>query len=239
MEQCPKLKSLTGLDKSNFGLETVYLLNCKNLKKISELSSLQNLRELGITQVSELESFDFLPKLSNIKNLYINPIGVGVKNDDYYPLVEKLKNIGKLDQINKWKRLDEYLSKKVHLKEIAREELSELQSIKKNLSIKHWNEKYQDGLEQYTPQNCKKAETIFSNLLDSLETNKNLPELKKIELIKLSIIQFNELNNSLGGCFIESGEREEICDIYDNIADVIGIDSMRYEDGIASEWREW
>jgi hypothetical protein len=43
----------------------------------------------------------------------------------------------------------------------------------------------------------------------------------------------------LDGCFIETGEREELCDIFDNIADSVGIDIHTYEDGIASEWRDW
>ncbi len=213
--------------------------NCKKLQDASSISQLPNVTDLMISEVNELNSLQFLSSLANIQNLYIRPLEVGVKKDDYYPLIEKLQSIGKLEQLKKWKRLDDYLNGKVDIEKYPEEKTSELQSILKHLSIKDWNEKYKDGLEQYNPKNCKKAEKIISNLISKLEINKNLKEDDKIELIKLSILDFNKLNDNLDGCFIETGEREELCDIFDNIADSVGIDTQNYEDGIASEWRDW
>ncbi len=239
LEKCPKLVSLNGIDKSNINLKLIFLRNCKKLQDASDLSVLPNITDLMISEVNKLDSLHFLSSLSKIKNLYIRPFGVGVKKDDYYPLIEKLQSIGKLEQLKKWKRLDDYLNKKVDIEQNQEEKISELQSILKHLSIKDWNEKYEDGLEQYNPKNCKNAEKIISKLISKLEENKDLKENDKVELIRLSVLEFNELNDSLDGCFIETGEREELCDIFDNIADSIGIDTQNYEDGIASEWRDW
>jgi hypothetical protein len=43
----------------------------------------------------------------------------------------------------------------------------------------------------------------------------------------------------LDGCFIETGEREELCNLFDDIAGAVGINVQDYPDGIASEWRDW
>ena len=239
LEKCPKLVSLKGIDESNIDLKLIFLRNCKKLQDASILSELTNITDLMISEVNELDSLQFLSSLTKIENLYIRPLGVGVKKDDYYPLIEKLQDIGKLEQLKKWKRLDDYLNKKVDIEQCQEEKISELQSILKHLSIKDWNEKFKDGLEQYNPKNCKKAEKIISNLISKLEINKELKETDRIELIRLSVLEFNNLNDSLDGCFIETGEREELCDIFDNIADSVGIDTQNYEDGIASEWRDW
>lgn len=239
LEKCPKLISLKGINKSNTKLKLIYLSNCKKLQDASTLSKLPNITDLIISEVNELDSLKFLSSLTKIKNLDIRPLGVGVKKDDYYPLIEKLQDIGKLGQLKKWKRLDDYLNKNVDIEQYQEEKVSELQSILKSLSIKDWSEKYKDGLVQYNPKNCKKATKIVSNLINKLETNTSLKENDKIKLIRLSVLEFNKLNDSLDGCFIETGEREELCDIFDNIADSIGIDSQNYEDGIASEWRDW
>ena len=37
----------------------------------------------------------------------------------------------------------------------------------------------------------------------------------------------------------ETGEREELCDLIDNIADAVELNVQDYQDGIASRWREW
>jgi hypothetical protein len=164
---------------------------------------------------------------------------VGVKNDDYYPLVEKLKKMDKLVQLKGWKRLNDYLENKVEVKGVVSENLTDLQLLLKNLPIKKWIEKYENGMEQYTTENCERAENIISSLISELEKTPDLTEARKVNLIKNAVLDFNKLNEVLDYCFIETGEREELCDIFDNIAETVGIDTQKYDDGIASEWREW
>ena len=62
---------------------------------------------------------------------------------------------------------------------------------------------------------------------------------RKEELIKQGVLNLNKLNASLDGSFIETGEREELCDLFDNIADAVGLNVQDYQDGIASKWRDW
>lgn len=239
LEMCPRITSLNGINETNKNLEIVHLISCKKLVDASILSSLPKLRDLYLYKVAELNSLEFLNSSDSIQELFIHPENVGVKKDDYYPLIKKLQHIGKIEQLKKWKKLDDYINNKVDLSKNQTESLSELQSILKFSPIKNWIEKYEDGLEQYTPENCNKGEEILSNLVQKLEQTKNLSNDDKVSFIKSSVLEFNQLNDSLDGCFIETGEREELCEVFDNIADSVGINIQKYEDGIASEWRDW
>lgn len=239
LEKCPKLLSINGINKSNRSLKKIYLRNCKKLHDLSVLSELGNLEYLYLANILQLDSLSFLNRLNRLDFLFTHPSNVGVKNNDYYPLVKKLKNMDKLKQLKSWRRLSDYLDNKVKIDDAEPEEHSELQLLLKSISITKWIEKFEDGLEQYTIENCEKAEKIISSLISELEKAPDLKEEVKINLIKNAVLEFNKLNEELDYCFIETGEREELCDFFDNIAETIGIDTQNYEDGIASEWREW
>ena len=148
-------------------------------------------------------------------------------------------SIRRLDTLKNWSKLTDYQNKtiKINRDEVAKK--SELNLILANSSIKNWHLKYDEGLKQYTPENCARAHKIVTQLIENLEGNQNYSEHQKIELIRAGVIQFNDLNASLDYCFIETGEREELCELFDNIADAVGIDNQNFEDGIASEWRDW
>lgn len=239
LEMCPKLTTLNGIGILNTNLEKVHLINCKKLTDASALASVKSLSDLYLYKVTKLNSLDFLNSLNSIKELFIHPENVGVRKDDYYPLINKLKSINKIDKLKEWKYLKNYLDNKVKIELNQDFKISELQSILENLPIKKWSEKYSDGLEQYTPENCEKAEIIFFNLINKLKKNKSHGKNTKLKLIKESVLNLNNLNEELDHCFIETLEREELCEIYDNIADAVGFDIQEYEDGIISEWREW
>jgi hypothetical protein len=239
LEKCPKLLSLNGIDKSNINLKKVYLRNCKKLHDLSILSNFDKLQYLYLANIFQVDSLSFLEKLNGLDFLFAHPSNVGVKSDDYYPLIVRLKNMNKLEQLKGWRRLNDYLDNKVALNGRDSENLSALQLLLKNLSIKNWIEKSEDGLEQYTVENCERAEKIISTLISELEKTPDLTEENKVHQIRKAVLDFNKLNEELDYCFIETGEREELCDIFDNIAETVGIDTQNYEDGIASEWRDW
>jgi len=239
LENCRKLVSLDGIGIGNTNLQTVNLTNCKKLRNADALMNLPNLKQLSFYQINELDSLSFLNGINKLEMLRLHPSKVGVQNKDYYPLIETLKKINKLDNLKGWKPLKEYLNNKVIIEPIISTKKSELQLIRENLGIMSWTEKKEDGLEQYSKKNCKKAETIIIDLINHLEkVAENDFDLKE-ELIKQSVLKLNKLNDSLDGSFIETGEREELCDLFDNIADAVGLNVQDYQDGIASKWREW
>jgi len=97
------------------------------------------------------------------------------------------------------------------------------------------------GMTQYSKGNCDKGESIFLNLTAALEgLGINGDEETKILAFKSSVEAMNNLNNLIPG-FIETGERETLCDLFDEVAKLAGLDPSKFGsgDGIASEWREW
>lgn len=104
-----------------------------------------------------------------------------------------------------------------------------------------WRNSYALGLTQYTEQNCDKMKKIFDDLIISLiDLGENGSENQKKELFKIAILKTNKLNDEIEG-LIETGEREDLCELTDKITIACGLDPHKYGDGegLATEWREW
>lgn len=118
---------------------------------------------------------------------------------------------------------------------------NKLVSAKQFYPFHRWRESYNDGLVQYTQENCDKIKKVFDDLIASLiETGENASEEKKMKLFKVAILKTNDLNEKIEG-LIETGEREDLCDLTDKITIACGLNPDNYADGegLASEWREW
>ena len=111
------------------------------------------------------------------------------------------------------------------------------------LPFKRWHETgFEVGLEQYTKENCQKAESIFSNLIDKLVSiGESATEEQKLELFQSCVEALNSLNEELDDCFIETGEREDLCELVDEFTKAVGLDPKNYADGagLADLWRDW
>jgi len=97
-------------------------------------------------------------------------------------------------------------------------------------------------MEQYTLENCNKAKKIMDDLIDDLvKIGIDANEEMKIEKFKKAVLEYNKLNDANNGEIIETGEREDLCQIMDDIGEASGIVPEKYGDGdgIASEWRNW
>ena len=113
--------------------------------------------------------------------------------------------------------------------------------IRARYPFKRWEESAQHGLDQYTPEACAKFVAIFDQLLKRLaEIGASAAESEKIEAFKEAIAATNELNEE-DESLIETGEREDLCELCNVIARAVGIDPEKYGDGEgpASEWRDW
>ncbi|MBC6991159.1 hypothetical protein [Hymenobacter sp. BT491] len=113
-----------------------------------------------------------------------------------------------------------------------------LNATKQEYPFAGWREYYDDGLEQYTEENCAEVEAIFNTLItDLIALGENATEAKKIAAFQKAIEATNELDEEL----IETGEREEICELTNSMTVACGLNPADYGDGegLASEWREW
>lgn len=109
------------------------------------------------------------------------------------------------------------------------------------LPFSFWYESGQEiGMPEYSKENCDAAESAVVNLINWLIENAASASKEDVLLaFKSSVQSLNNLNKLFG--LIETGEREELCDLFDEIAVEVGLDPKNYADGegIATMWCEW
>ena len=105
-----------------------------------------------------------------------------------------------------------------------------------------WREAFDNGLEQYTAENCGKARQIFDDLIaDLIAKGEAAAESEKIESFKTAILALNELNDECDGELIETDEREDLWALTNVITVAAGLNPSDYGEGegLVTEWREW
>ncbi len=117
-----------------------------------------------------------------------------------------------------------------------------LNKTKELYPFKNWREAYFEyEMEQYTEENCNTAKKIFDDLINGLiNLGENASEKNKIILFEKAIKDLNSLSNK-DESIIETGEREDLCELIDQITLASGLDPNNYANGkgIADLWREW
>jgi len=96
------------------------------------------------------------------------------------------------------------------------------------------------GLEPYTEDACAAFSHVFDRLIDDLVAlGPDADEATKLAAFERAILATNDLDEEAG--LIETGEREDLCELTNAIAVAAGMDPTRYGggEGPASEWREW
>ena len=105
-----------------------------------------------------------------------------------------------------------------------------------------WRENFFEyEMEQYTEENCNEAKGIFDNLISKLiALGENGNKKDKEKCFEIGIKSLNKLNEKDEG-IIETGEREDLCELIDQITLASGLNPKDYAEGegIADLWREW
>ena len=157
-------------------------------------------------------------------------------------LLDDSKNSLLVD-ISSGQEIDEYFSclEGIVFKATSMSYATRLDAIKQHYPFAKWQSNNDTGMEQYTEENCNKAKTIFDNLIDSLANlGEDATAESKVALFKTAVSSLNDLNNEVED-LIETGEREDLCELIDEITIAAELDPGNYGDGegLASEWREW
>ena len=117
-----------------------------------------------------------------------------------------------------------------------------LEMTKKLYPFENWRNNFLEyQMEQYSEENCNAVKNIFETLIDKLrKLEENGYNLEKEKSFKVAILSLNELNEKNDG-LIETGEREDLCELIDQITIASGLNPKEYADGegIADVWREW
>lgn len=117
-----------------------------------------------------------------------------------------------------------------------------LNQTKSGYPFDKWRAAFEHGLEQYTTENCGRARKIFDDLIaDLIAKGETAAESEKIESFRIAIEATNELNEEWDEELIETGEREQLCELTNAITVAAGLNPDDYGEGegLASEWREW
>lgn len=96
------------------------------------------------------------------------------------------------------------------------------------------------GIEMYTAENCAAMRGVFDGLIaDLIAKGVDATEAEKIESFKTAIEATNEVDGETG--MVETGEREDLCELTNLISIAAGLDPNDYGsgEGLASEWRDW
>lgn len=117
-----------------------------------------------------------------------------------------------------------------------------LLEAKQSYPFDGWRAAYEEGLEQYTEENCAAAKRILDTLLsDLVSLGEEAREEDKMQKFQVAIEALNTLDDKTDNSLIESDERDELCELFCVVAEKAGINPSKYGDGEgpASEWRNW
>jgi hypothetical protein len=119
--------------------------------------------------------------------------------------------------------------------------ITALQQIPNHYPFARWQDSFADGLVQYTPENCAATQHIMDQLLLQLsQLGQGATSADQLAAMQQAVEALNDLNDQIDG-LIETGEREDLCALFNHISSAIGLDWTQYGEGEgpASEWREW
>ncbi|MEM5005423.1 hypothetical protein ABEP42_28710 [Priestia megaterium] len=110
-----------------------------------------------------------------------------------------------------------------------------MEELKNNKPTAAWQQRMEDD-EIFTVENIKATDEILDTYINRLEGSVDkMSEQDILEYIQEIVIGLNELNEQFD-YFIETLEREELCEFIIKAANAAGLET---EEDITEEWREW
>ncbi|MFE8062560.1 hypothetical protein COE35_03215 [Priestia megaterium] len=110
-----------------------------------------------------------------------------------------------------------------------------MQDLKNNKPTLAWQQRMEDD-EIFTVENIKATDEILDTYMNRLKDSVDkMSEQDILEYVKEVVIGLNELNEQFD-YFIETLEREELCEFIIKAANAAGLET---EEDITEEWREW
>jgi len=111
-----------------------------------------------------------------------------------------------------------------------------LQDLKNNKPTEEWKESLEEGDELFTEESITESERTLDDFIDGLIALKDDKSEEKImELVEKIVTEFNILNDKYD-YYIETLEREDLCDFIMEAASLAGLET---DEDITKEWREW
>ena len=110
-----------------------------------------------------------------------------------------------------------------------------MEELKNNKQTAVWQQRMEDD-EIFTAENIKATDEILDTYMNRLEGSLDkMSEQDILEYVQEIVIGLNELNEQFD-YFLETLEREELCEFIIKAANAAGLET---EEDITEEWREW
>ncbi|MBT2255411.1 hypothetical protein [Priestia megaterium] len=110
-----------------------------------------------------------------------------------------------------------------------------MEELKNSKPTAAWQQRMEDD-EIFTAENIKATDEILDTYMNRLEGSLDkMSEQDILEYVQEVVIGLNELNEQFD-YFIETLEREELCEFIIKAANAAGLET---EEDITEEWREW
>jgi hypothetical protein len=110
------------------------------------------------------------------------------------------------------------------------------EELTKNNPTVEWKQRMDEDDDLFTDENINATNEVLNSYINSLKKlGDNTTEEDILECVKEVVINLNELNEKYD-YFIETMEREELCDFIIEATSIAGFES---EEDITEEWREW
>jgi hypothetical protein len=109
------------------------------------------------------------------------------------------------------------------------------EQLRQNKPTAEWLERDEDG-EFFNEENIQATNEVLDAYVTRLEKlGGNPAEAEVMKAVEEVVTRLNELNEEYEA-YIETLEREELCEFIDAVARLAGLES---EGDITEEWREW
>jgi hypothetical protein len=211
------LADITALKEVKAPITELFFENCKRIVDFSPIHSLKELENLKILACGDITSLNFVQKLTNLKSLVFPETNI---------IDENLSVCDGIEYVY-------YTKQKLKTKQIF--------DVKRNLQdltkpTNEWTKRMADGDDIFTQENIEVTIKVLDSYINNLKRLGVKPKKKEImKFVKDIVISLNKLNEKYD-YFIETLEREELCEFIMEAASLAGLDS---DEDITEEWREW
>lgn len=109
-------------------------------------------------------------------------------------------------------------------------QIQQIETLKKSMT-----EYMKSAHPSYTEKDVEQCENILTEYVQSIYKTSTKDE--GLQVVKMTVIKLNELNEKCDFQLIETGEREQIAEIIISTGNLKGYNSLNED--ITEEWREW
>ncbi len=237
-----RMRALTDIEAIRYLSENLTKLQIEAAKKIQDFSpigKIQSLESLSLNDCGTIPSIRFTKHLPRLRSLVFAESTI-VDGDvspciglEYVYFTEKKHYSHRLKEVTSAHDRPSYIESLIQR---DNEQVPQNANQKEQPKpTQEWRMRMDDGDDQFTEENIMATETVLQDYRVVLSNLNNPSEKEIIKTVKKTVLRINALNEKYD-FFIETMEREELCDFLLENAQQAGLET---DEDVTEEWREW